>query len=107
MDEQRIHQVLEIENRAQAIHEAAIHDAEQLQRQAEQEAQTLLEKARAEAHQEAQRLTSNSQANGERECERILDESEDKSRKIETQAAQHFDHTVDYVLNRLIGRELS
>ena len=107
MNEQLIQQILEIEKQAESIYQAGVHDAEQLQRQAEQEAQTLLEKARAEAHQEAQRLTSNSQANGERECERILDESEDKSRKIETQAAQHFDHTVDYVLNRLVGRELS
>ena len=105
LNEQRIQQVLEIENQAQVIHEAAIRDAEQLQKQAEQEAQTLIEKARAEAQEEAQRLASNRQVN--EECARILAESEEKSRQLEALAAQHFDRAVDYVLDRLIGREQS
>jgi V/A-type H+-transporting ATPase subunit G/H len=102
LNEQRIQQILEIEKQAQIIHEAAVHDAEQLQKQAEQEAQTLLEKARAEAQEEAQRLASDRQASDE--SERILAESEAKSRQLETLAAQHVDRAVDYVLNRLIGR---
>jgi V/A-type H+-transporting ATPase subunit G/H len=105
LNEQRIQQVLEIENQAQAIHEAAIRDAEQLQKQAEQETQTIIEKARAEAQEEAQRLASDRQASDERA--RILAESEDKSRQLEALAAQHFDRAVDYVLDRLIGREQS
>ena len=105
MNEQRIRQVLEIEKQAQVIHEAAVRDAEQLQKQAEQEAQTLIEKARAEAQEEAQRLASDRQASDE--CARILAESEEKSHQLETLAAQHFDRAVDYVLNRLIGREQS
>jgi V/A-type H+-transporting ATPase subunit G/H len=103
LNEQRIQQILGIEKQAQVIHEAAIRDAEQLQKQAEQEAQTLIEKARAEAQEEAQRLASDRQASDE--CERILAESEAKSRQLETRAAQHFDRAVDYVLNRLMGRE--
>ena len=103
MNEQRIQQILEIEKQAQTIHDAAIHDAEQLQKQAEQEAQTFLEKARAEAQEEAQRLTSDRQASDE--SERILAESEANSRQLETLAAQHFDRAVDFVLDRLIGRE--
>jgi vacuolar-type H+-ATPase subunit H len=103
LNEQRIQQVLEIENQAQAIHEAAIHDAEQLQKQAEQEAKTIIEKAQAEAQEEAQRLASDRQASDE--CARILAESEDKSRQLETLAAQHFDRAVDYVLDRLMGKK--
>ena len=102
MNEQRIQQILEIEKQAQAIHEAALRDAEQLQKQAEQEAQTLVENARADAQEEAQRLASDREASDERE--RILAESEDKSRQLETLAA-HFDRAVDFVLDRLIGRE--
>jgi vacuolar-type H+-ATPase subunit H len=103
LNEERIQQILEIEKQAQVIHDAALRDAEQLQKQAEQEAQTLIEKARADAQAEAQRLASDRQTSDE--CERILAESEAKSRQLETLAAQHVDRAVDYVLNRLIGRE--
>ena len=103
MNEQRIQQVLEIEKQAQEIHQAALRDAEELQKQAEQEAQTLIEKTRAEAQDEARQLVSDRQADDE--CARILAESEEKSRELETLAAQHFDRAVDYVLNRLMGRE--
>jgi vacuolar-type H+-ATPase subunit H len=103
LNEQRIQQVLEIEKQAQEIHQAALHDAKELQKQAEQEAQTLTEKTRAEAQDEAKQLASDRQADDE--CARILAASEDKSRELETLAAQHFDRAVDYVLNRLMGRE--
>jgi len=105
LNEQLIQQILEIEKQAQGIHQAAVRDAEQLEKQADQEAQALIEKARAEAQEEAQRLASESQAKGERECERILAESEDKSSQTETQAAQNFDRAVNYVLDRLMGRK--
>jgi vacuolar-type H+-ATPase subunit H len=105
LNEQLIQQILAIEKQAQSINQATVRDAEQLQKQAEQEAQTLIEKAHAEAQEEAQRLVSDSQADGERERKRILAESEDKSRQIETQAAQHFDRAVNYVLDRLMGRK--
>jgi vacuolar-type H+-ATPase subunit H len=103
LNEQRIQQVLEIEKQAQAIHEAAVRDAEQLQKQAEQEAQALFEKTRAEAQEEARRLVADAPAS--EECARILAQSEDESRRMETLAAKHFDRAVGYVLDRLVGRE--
>jgi vacuolar-type H+-ATPase subunit H len=103
LNEQRIRQVLEIENQAQAIHEAAVRDAEQLQKKANQEAQALVEKTRAEAQEEARRLVENAQASDERT--RILAQSEEKSRQMETLATKHFDRAVGYVLDQLIGRE--
>jgi vacuolar-type H+-ATPase subunit H len=103
LNEQRIQQVLEIEKQAQAIHEAAIRDAEQLQKQAEQEAQALVDESHSDAQAEAQRLVAGAQASEERA--RILAQSEEKSRQLETLAAQHFDRAVSFVLNRVVGRQ--
>ena len=103
MNKQRIQQVLEIENQAQAIHETAVRDAEQLQKQANQEAQTLIEKTRAKAQNEAKHLKADVQAKDE--VEQILAQSEDRSRHMETLAAEHFDLAVGYVLDQLVGKE--
>jgi vacuolar-type H+-ATPase subunit H len=103
LNEQRIRQVLEIENKAQAIHTAAVRDAGQLQKQAEQEAQALIEKTRAAAQAEARRLVEDAQASDERT--RILAQSEEKSRQMEMQATKYFDRAVAFVLDRLVGRE--
>ncbi len=103
MNKQLIHQVLEIEKQAQTIHDAANHDAVQMQRQAEQEAQALIEKTRAKAQEEAESLVANIRA--EDECELILTQSNEKSRQMETLASEHFDRAVDYVLERLIRKE--
>ena len=61
MNENRIQQVLEIERRAQEIHELAIREAQQLPISAEQESQALLEKARVGAQEEARQLVANAQ----------------------------------------------
>jgi vacuolar-type H+-ATPase subunit H len=103
LNKQLIHQVLEIEKQAQTIHDAANHDAAQMQKQAEQEAQALIKKSRAKAQEEAESLVADIRANDE--CERILTQSEEKSRQMETLAAEHFDRAVDYVLERLIRKE--
>jgi vacuolar-type H+-ATPase subunit H len=103
LNEQRIRQILEIERQAQAIHEAAARDAEQVQKQAEQEAQALVEKSRAEAEEEARRLVADARAS--EEGAHILAQSEEKSRQMEALAAKHFDRAIGYVLDRLIGRE--
>jgi len=103
LNKQRIQQVLEIEKQAQAIHDAAVHDAAQLQKQAEQEAQALIEKTKVKTQKEAQSLVDDVQV--ENECERIMSQSEDKSHQMEALAVEHFDRAVDYVLDQLVGRE--
>jgi vacuolar-type H+-ATPase subunit H len=102
LNEQRIQQVLEIEKQAQAIHDAAVGDAEQLQKQAEHDAQALIEKTRADAQDEARQLVAQAQAH--EESARILAESDEKSHQLETLAANHFDRAVAYVLDQLIGK---
>jgi len=102
MNENRIQQVLDIEKQAQEIHDAAVRDAQQLPIVAEQEAQSLLGKARADAHDEARQLVANAQA--EDEVARILAQADEKNRQIETLAMKNFDRAVAYVLERLAGR---
>jgi vacuolar-type H+-ATPase subunit E/Vma4 len=103
LNEKRIRQVLEIERQAQAIHDAAMRKAEQLPILAEQEAQALVEKARADAEEQARQLVTSAQA--QEECARILSQAEEESRRLEALAVSHFDHAIGFVLDRVTGRE--
>jgi hypothetical protein len=102
VNEKQIQQVIAIEKRAQEIHDAAVKEAQQLPVIAEQEAQALIEKAKAEAEQEARQMLSTVQADDE--GTRILSEVEEKNRQFETVATSNTDRAVDYVLERVIGR---
>jgi len=102
VNEKQIQQVIEIEKRAQEIHDAALKEAQQLPVIAEQEAQSLIEKAKAEAEQEAREMLSKVQA--DEEGARILSEVEEKNRQFETVAASNLDRAVEYVLERVIGK---
>jgi vacuolar-type H+-ATPase subunit H len=97
-----IQEVLEIERKAQAIHTAAIKDAEKLPVMAEQEAQVLLEKSRREAEEEARRLIE--EARSQEEVERIIAQAEQKATLTKSLAMSHFDRAVGYVLDRVAGR---
>jgi len=103
MNENRIQQVLEIEKQAQEIHEVAIRDAQQLPILAEQESQAVIEKARAGAQEEARQLIANAQA--KEETARILLEAERKNGQTEALAMSNFDRAVNYILDRVIGKE--
>jgi vacuolar-type H+-ATPase subunit E/Vma4 len=102
VNEKHIQQVLEIEKRAQEIHEAAMKEAQQLPVLAEQEAQALVEKAKAEAQQKARQMVSEVKA--DEESARILSEVEEKNKQFEALAMSNFDRAVNYVLERVIGR---
>jgi vacuolar-type H+-ATPase subunit H len=103
MDEKRIEQVLEIENQAQAIHDAALQEAEQIPLQAEKDGQAIIDKARAEAEAEARQIIAQSQ--DEEELKRILAQAEQQNQSREATAKTNFDRAVAYVLNRVIGKE--
>jgi len=103
LNEKFIQQVLAIEEQAQAIHEAAMHEAEQSPTQAEQEAQAVIEKARSDAQEEARQLIAQAQA--KEECARILTQAEKEARRMEVLATSHMDRSVSYVLDRVAGRE--
>ncbi len=103
MNENRIQQVLEIEKQAQEIHETAIREAQQLPILAEQESQAVIEKARGAAQKEARELIANAQAKDE--TDRILAEAEKKNHQVEALAMSNFDRAVNYILDRVIGKE--
>jgi vacuolar-type H+-ATPase subunit H len=101
MNENRIQQVIEIEKQAQEIHAKAVKDAQQLPVVAEQEAQAVIEKARAQAQEEARQMISTAQAQDE--IARIVSEAEEKNKQIEAVAMTNFDRAVNYVLDRVVG----
>ena len=103
MNENRIKQVLEIEKRAQENYEAALKEAQQLPTLAEQEAQEIVGKARAEAEEEARQIVAKAKA--EDEVARILAEAEEKNRQLESQATNNFDRAVNFILDRVTGKE--
>lgn len=102
MNEKLIQQVLQIEKQAQEIRNAAIRDAEQLPILADQEAQLLIEKAKADAQKEARQMFAKAQA--EEETARILTQAEEKNHQVEALAMSNFDRAVAYVVERVIGR---
>ncbi len=103
MNENRIRQVLDIEKRAQENYEAALNEAQRLPTQAEQEAQEIVNKARAEAQEEARQIVAKAKAEGE--VDRIVAEAEAQNRQIEARALNHFDRAVNYILDRVTGKE--
>jgi vacuolar-type H+-ATPase subunit H len=102
LNEKHIQQVLEIEKQAQELHDAAVKEAQQLPVLAEQEAQALIEKAKADAQQQAREMVS--QVKADEESARILAEVEEKNKKFEALAKGNSDRAVNYVLERVIGR---
>ncbi len=103
MDEKRIEQVLEIENKAEEIQANAAREADQLPKQADQEAQNLLAKSRTDAEAEARRIVANAKA--EDEVKSIIDQAQQEARNSEGQASNNLQRAVNYVLNRVIGKE--
>ena len=103
MNENRIRQVLDIEKRAQENYEAALNEAQKLPALAEQEAQEIINKARAEAQEEARQIVARARAEGE--VNRVMAEAEEKNHQFEERAMNNFDRAVNYILDRVIGRE--
>ncbi len=103
MNENRIRQVLDIEKRAQENYESALSEAQRLPAQAEQEAQEIVNKARAEAQEEARQMIAKAKAEGD--VDRILAEAEAKNQQLEALAMSNFDRAVNYILDRVTGKE--
>ncbi len=101
MNEKLIQQVLQVERQAQEIRDQAIHKAEQLPVLADQEAQLLIEKAKADAQKEARQILSKAQA--EEETARILAQAKEKNHQLEALAMSNFDRAVTYVVQRIVG----
>ena len=103
MDDKRIEQVLEIEKKADAYYQAAISQAAQLPRQAENEAQELISQAHAQAEEEARKLVEKAAA-GE-ESDQISSDALEQVTKMEAVASMNLNRAITYVLARVVGRE--
>ena len=103
MNEKHIQQILDIEKQAQAVYELAKKEAELLPLQAEKDAQKLIEQARLDAENEAREMIEKAKAQDE--ITSILAEAEKQVQRNDLVAAQNIDHTVSYVINRVVGRE--
>jgi len=102
-NEKFIQKVLEIEKHADNIHEKAVHEAEILPVQADQDAQTIVEKARTAAQTEAAQMVD--QAKGQEQSADLLAEAEKNIQQTEMLASNNFNRAVAYVVARVIGRE--
>jgi vacuolar-type H+-ATPase subunit H len=103
VNENRIQQILAYEKKAQEIYEAAVKEADQLPRLAEQEVQAMVARTRIEAEAEARKLIAHSQT--DEECARILEQLAEKLNRTSKLAKMNNDRAVDYTLARVIGME--
>ncbi|MDD5370795.1 MAG: hypothetical protein PHQ40_17070 [Anaerolineaceae bacterium] len=103
MTEQIIQQVLEIEKKARAVYEEAQKTAEELPIKAEEEAQLIIDQAIAKAKEEARQIVAHAQSKDE--IARIETQTREKIAQMETLAKSHMNQAVNYVLERVVGRE--
>jgi F0F1-type ATP synthase membrane subunit b/b' len=103
LNDKRIQQVLDIEQQAQAAYETAVNEAKLIPQQAEQDAQLIIDKARAEAEAEAKQILAKAQAQDE--SAQIMTDAEDKVRRNEVVAQGNFNRAVADVLSRVVGKE--
>jgi vacuolar-type H+-ATPase subunit H len=103
MNDQNIQAVLKLEKKARSVYDAAVHDAEQLPIQAEQESQAFIEKSRIDAQNEARDLISKAEA--KEEASRILTDAEAKAKQMEAAVKKNSDKAVAYVLKQILNRE--
>jgi vacuolar-type H+-ATPase subunit H len=103
MNDQNIQAVLKLEKKARSVYDDAVHEAEQLPVQAEQEAQAFIEKARLDAQNEARDLISKAEA--KEEASRIMAEADEKAKQMEAAVKKNFDKAVAYVLKQVLNRE--
>jgi vacuolar-type H+-ATPase subunit H len=105
LNEERVQQIVDLEQKAQAIYDAAVHKAEQLPVQAKKEVRVLVEKAQTEAQTQASKLIADAKAKAQEESARVLEQAKQDAEHMKALAMGRFDRAVGFVLNRVTGRE--
>jgi vacuolar-type H+-ATPase subunit H len=105
LNEERVQQIVDLEQQAQTIYEAAVREAEQLPAQAEKEVRVLVEKAQAEAQAQAGQLVADVEAQAQAESARVLEQAKQDAERMKALSMGRFDRAVGFVLNRVTGRE--
>jgi vacuolar-type H+-ATPase subunit H len=102
MSDQRIQEVLAIEEQAKAVRDAAVKEADEMPRLAQRDAQAILDKTRAEAEAEAKSIVD--KARSEETQNKVMSEFEANAKRTEELAMSNFDRAVSYVLCSVVGR---
>jgi vacuolar-type H+-ATPase subunit H len=105
LNEERVQQIVDLEQKAQAIYDAAVQKAEQLPAQAKKEVQVLVEKAQTEAQAQASKLVADAKAKAQEESARVLEQAKQDAEHMKALSMGHFDRAVGFVLNQVTGRE--
>ena len=102
MNEKRIREVIEVEQRALERVSQATREAEQVPVQAQAEAEKLIQTARVEAQDEARRLVERAQTADE--AASIISRAEAEMTRIAAMADKNFERAVAHVVDRVLGK---
>ena len=102
MNEKRIREVIEVEQRALELLAQGNREADQIPIQAEAQAAAILEDARAAAHAEARRMIEEAQARDD--SAGIISRAQDEMSHVGALADKNLEKAVAYVLDRVLGR---
>jgi vacuolar-type H+-ATPase subunit H len=105
LNEERVQQIADLEQQAQAIYEAAVREAEQLPARAEKEVRVLIEEAQTEAQTKALQWVADAKAQAQAESMRVLEQAKQDAERMKALSMGRFDRAVGFVLNRVTGRE--
>jgi vacuolar-type H+-ATPase subunit H len=105
LSQETIARILSFEGEAARVHDDAQRQAAHIIEGANKAAVDLREQALTQAHQQAQQITAEGQKAAQAERARIIAQAEVEAQRMETMAARHFDHAMDFVLNQVTGRE--
>jgi vacuolar-type H+-ATPase subunit H len=102
VNEKRIREVIEVEQRALDLLAQANREAEQLPVQAEAEASMIVANAQAAAQAEARTIIEQAQQGDE--AAQIISRAEENMSRTSSMAEKNLEKAVTYVLERVLGR---
>lgn len=102
MNEERIKQILEVEEQAQSLYEVATKQAETLPEQAEQAVQVLLDETRQKAELDSARLTE--EIINPKIIKDIVHQYAQRTTQRDALAEVNMPKAIDYVVQVLLGK---
>jgi len=101
MNEERLRQILKVEEQAQSLYETAAKKAESLPEQAEHAVQALLVETRQKAERDGERLTE--EIINPKIIEDIVNQYAQRTTQRDALAEVNMSKAIDYVIQTLLG----
>ena len=101
MNEERLRQILKVEEQAQSLYETAAKKAESLPEQAEHAVQALLVETRQKAERDGERLTE--EIINPKIIEDIVNQYAQRTTQRDALAEVNISKAIDYVIQTLLG----